>query len=145
MVKDLARAGVDPRVLVNCGTEPDMYLEISVPGYGRVLVRPHPPSAVSSDEPRGRNDRHGRRRRDPPVLERVPEEGQAREEREPFGLRPAHTLSLPLLPPSRQITHACERRDTRHQPSRAPILAPPAIVPTQAISTISVPLTTASQ
>lgn len=51
MVQDVARVGVDPWVLVNHSSEPDLYMEIPLTGHGGFTVRAHPSCSVPRHEP----------------------------------------------------------------------------------------------
>lgn len=94
LVEDLARVGIHAWIFVNNGPEPNMYLEVPITGHGRIIVRPHSPSAVPGHEPRGRNHRYRCRRRDSSFLERLPEAGQARKKGEPTRLWSPHPIEL---------------------------------------------------
>lgn len=66
VVETLQRAGVHARLL----SEPDTSMEVSVADAGGETNRSLIPRPVPSTIPRRRGDRHRRRRRDAPVLER---------------------------------------------------------------------------
>lgn len=115
MVLDIPRIGLDARFLVNNGTEPDMYMEISITGYGRIPHRTHAPSPLSRDESRRGNNSNRCRRRDSQVLERVPEARRRRtEEREPSRLWKAYTLILTPRMPSLSFAIICISSATTH-------------------------------
>jgi cell division cycle 20-like protein 1 (cofactor of APC complex) len=78
LVEEHQRARVDARLL----SEPDRRVAVLVDAEGRDADGAHAPRVVFGDEPRRADDRHRRRRRDAPLLERLPgAEDQGRRER----------------------------------------------------------------
>ena len=78
LVTNLTRTRLHTRVLINHCAEPNLYLEVSYSEHGRLLNGPHESGALPCYEPGRGNDRHGRWRRDSPVLERFSEKGEKR-------------------------------------------------------------------
>lgn len=93
-------------------------MEISFARHGRRTHRPHASCPLPCHEPRRRDDRHRSGRRDPAILERLPEEGQQLlATRKSLGLWPPHPLDFHRLP-------CCASAPRCPTPCRAVVLAP---------------------